>query len=399
MEFRIRKIPIFAKNISMSCIENRHLLYLLALTRIRGIGIVQAKKLTDRFGDAAEVFRASPARLLAAGMPRRTADAIAAFDDHTRLEKELDMLQARSIRLLFFNDPEYPRRLSALTDAPPLLYYSGNADLNARRIVAVIGTRYPSSYGRQLTRDLVGRLASLGVLVISGLAIGVDAAAHEAALENNLCTVGVLGQGLRTTLYPQENIGLSRKMVKQGGLLTFFDCDEKAAPYNFPARNRLVAGLCDALVVVQTKRDGGSMLTVAHARKYKKNIFAVPGRVGDTVSDGCNWLIQRGDAALFYSAEHLAAKMGWAWPEGGTGAQATLEFGPAGDSTREDVRLQERLLRLIGEMDGPDIDELAVCSGLDASTVALALLQLELRGAIQALAGKRYALTSAEPAQ
>ena len=389
-------------------VENEQLLYPLALTRIKGIGVVQTKKLMAYFGDAAEVFRAPLAGLLAAGLPVRAAEEILAFDEdrhnHERVAAELEMLRQRSIRPVFFTDAAYPQRLSGLSDAPPLLYYQGNADLNAKRIVAIVGTRSPDGYGEHITAELIGKLASLGVLVISGLALGVDTAAHNAALENNLSTVGILGQGLATRIYPWKNAKLAEKMVVQGGLLSSFPADEKPARYNFPARNQVVAGLCDALVVVQTKRDGGSMLTAAHAKRYGRKIFAVPGRPTDILSEGCNWLIQRGDAQLLSSGEQLAAAMGWAWPEGGAGVQVPLAFasGPVSDvglgtamdgCGGDDGRMEVRLLEIIAERDGAGIDELAVYSGLDASVVALVLLRLELRGSVIALPGKRYILT------
>lgn len=382
--------------LSRACdIENDQLLYRLALTRIRGIGVVQTKKLVNHFGDAAGVFCASMAGLLAAGLTEKAAEGIMAFDGHEKLAAELDELRKKSVRMLFFTDPAYPQRLLAFGDAPPLLYYTGNADLNAKKIVAVIGTRVPDKYYVHLTAQLISRLSSTGVLVISGLALGIDAAAHKAAMDNGLSTVGVLGHGLGTGIYPPQNARLSLDMLKQGGLLTFFDYHQRAERYNFPARNRLVAGLCDALLVVQTGRGGGSMLTAAFAKGYGKKIFAVPGRPSDRQSMGCNWLIQNGDAQLLSSGEQLAAAMGWAWPEGGTGVQASLAFGSVvSRGSHDDDPMEERLLRLIAEKDGPGIDELAVCSGLDASTVAFLLLRLELRGSVIALPGKRFMRTS-----
>ncbi|HWB91405.1 MAG TPA: DNA-processing protein DprA [Puia sp.] len=379
-------------------VENDQLLYRLALTRLPGIGPVQTKKLIRYFGNAGDIFCASRSSLLAAGLSARAAESIRIFDDHDKLAGELALLQQNSIRLLFFTDAEYPRRLLAIEDAPPLLYFQGKVDLNAQKIVSIIGTRSSDDYGRHITEQLIKELASSGVVVISGLAAGIDTAAHKAALNNALPTVAVLGQGLGTAIYPYENAGLSQQMLKQGGLLTSFEFHEAAAPYNFPARNQLVAGLCDALLVVQTKLEGGSMLTVGYAKKYKKTIFAVPGRPTDKKSQGCNWLIRQREAHLLASGEQLAATMGWAWPQGGTGVQALLSFEPPADrQEHENGDKEERLLQLIDDKDSPGIDELATCSGLDASTVALLLLRLELRGSVIALPGKRFMLAPGEP--
>jgi len=359
----------------------------MALSRTHGIGVAYTKKLIAVFGDARGIFKASQKELQAAGLPEKLARAILEFDAWAQLEAEAAVLAAKGIRVYYFTDPDYPQRLLLLADAPPLLYYRGNADLNAKRIVAVVGTRYANDYGKKITAQLIAQMGPAAPLIISGLARGIDAAAHGAALENALPTVGVLGHGL-ATVYPPENRLLAETMVEKGGLLTSYAYSVKAERFNFPMRNQLVAGLCDALVVVETALEGGSMITIGHARSQGKSIFAVPGRLGDHQSRGCNQLIQQGVARLLSSGEQLAAEMGWMWPMEGAGVQATLAFGPARVDTPED-----RLLKLIREKENPGTDELILYSGLDASVVALALLQLELRGAITVLPGKRYLST------
>lgn len=375
----------------------------MALTRIHGIGIGYTKKLIAVFGDTAGIFKASQQQLQAAGLPEAPARAIVEFDGWEPLKAEAALLAAKGIRLLYFMDPDYPQRLLSLSDAPPILYYRGKADLNAKRIVAVVGTRSATDYGRRMTALLAAQLRPVAPLIISGLAMGIDAAAHKAAVDNGLPTVGVLAHGL-STIYPRENTRLSGEMLEKGGLLTSYTFGEKAERYNFPTRNRLVAGMCDALIVAETPLEGGSMLTVGHARSLGKPIFAVPGRLGDFRSQGCNRLIQQGVARLVSSGEQLAAEMGWMWPAAGAGVQAAMSFESAGASFQsagacfETARTgcpEDRLVRLIREKENPDIDELILCSGLDASVVALALLQLELRGAIAVLPGKRYTTTCA----
>lgn len=368
----------------------------MALTRIHGIGIGYTKKLIAVFGDAAGIFKASQQQLQAAGLQEAPARAIVEFDAWEPLKAEAALLAAKGIRLLYFTDPDYPQRLLSISDAPPLLYYLGKADLNAKRIVAIVGTRSSTDYGRRMTASLAAQLRPVAPLIISGLAMGIDAAAHKAAVDSGLPTVGVLAHGL-ATIYPRANKQLSEDMLGKGGLLTSYAFSARAERFNFPMRNRLVAGMCDALIVAETPPVGGSMLTVGHARSLGKPIFAVPGRLGDFRSQGCNRLIQQGVAQLITSGEQLAAEMGWMWPVGGAGVQAAMFFESAGASSEaagSDCP-EGRLVRLIREKENPDIDELILCSGLDASVVALALLQLELRGAIAVLPGKRYTTTSA----
>jgi len=387
-------------NGGIGAIENTRAIYQLALTKMPGIGAVQTKKLIRVFGDAESVFRAPITKLIAAGLPAATADAIAGFDAYREMDVELKMLQKKGIRTIFFTDRDYPRRLSNFPDAAPMLYYRGRADLNENRIVAIVGTREPDDYGRRVTGQIVKQLAQYGVVVISGLAYGIDAAAHEAAVRSGIPTIGVLGHGL-DRIYPDQNKALAETMTETGGLLTCFEYGVKPDYFNFPVRNRLVAGLSDVLLVIQTGRKGGSIITAERARQYGKPIFAMPGRPTDRLSDGCNWLIQQGFAQMLISGEQLAARMGWEWPDGGAGMQGSLSFGSgvgaSGDAWRgdgkrakEDGRDEERLLKLILERDRAHIDELVICSGLDASTVALVLLNLELSGSIVALPGKRY---------
>jgi DNA processing protein len=394
----------------------------MALARVPGIGVVYAKKLITVFGEAIEIFKASQQQLAAAGLPEAQARAIVEFDAWEPLKAEAALLAAKDIRILYFTDPDYPGRLLSLSNAPPVLYYRGKADLNAKKTIAVVGTRFADDYGRHTAQRLIAQLQPAAPLVISGLARGIDAAAHRAALDNDLPTVGVLAHGL-ATLYPQENKRLSEIMVEKGGLLTSYAYAVKAERFYFPERNWLVAALADALIVVETGLEGGSMVTVGHARSLGRPIFAVPGRLGDRSSEGCNRLIQQGVARLLSSGQQLAAEMGWTWPAGGVGVQAEMSFETAGVSSetegvssvsagvssgtvgasfrnagaRAEIAGADspegRLVRLIREKESPGIDELILCSGLDASVVALALLQLELRGAITVLPGKRYAMS------
>jgi DNA processing protein len=367
---------------------NEETLRRVALTRIPGIGPVYTRALIRYFGDAVSVFRAKKQALLQA-VPRMKpgmAEAIEGFHPGPALESELRQLEKKGVRPLFFTDKDYPRKLNDLPGTPALLYYRGNIDLNAKKIVAIVGTRIPSDYGRRVTAELIKQMAQPDLLVISGLALGIDAAAHQAALDNRLPTVGVLGHGFGC-LYPPENRELAKAMLRNGGLLTSFPYGARPEGHHFPDRNKVVAALCDAVVVVETARKGGSLLTVKQALTYKKKVFAVPGRIMDTRSAGCNWLIRQSMAQMLTFGDQLPAAMGWKWPKGATGIQAPLQLASAADIATSP---EDSLLILLKEKDSLTIDELAAGSRLDPSALALALLQLEMQGRINALPGKRY---------
>jgi DNA processing protein len=383
-------------------------LYRLALARTPGIGPAYAKKLLLHFGDAESIFRADSKALEGAGIPAHTTSALLQSPDLRSLNIECRRMAQKGIRILAHTDPDYPRRLHRIPEAAPLLFYQGAANLNAEKILAIIGTRSATEYGREITRQLVRDLAEPGLLIISGLALGIDAAAHQAALHYNVPTVGVLGHGL-DRIYPAEHWGLSRTMRHQGGLLTSFHQEVKPDKYTFAMRNQLVAGLCDALIVVETGITGGSLLTVDAALECKKKIFAIPGRLTDEKSEGCLRLLREGKANLLVSAKQLQADLGWHWPAEYPGAQSTLPFpttAPPADRHNTPTghlitpspghhlspKPEDELLQLLRQKDSLSIDELATFSHLDAPSLAITLLHLELAGKVRPLPGKRYRL-------
>jgi len=364
-------------------------LHLLALTRTKGIGVAYSKSLIRRFGDARAVFQASPGALLQSGLPPESAHAIHTFRDWSSVEAELLNLEKLGARPLFFTDSEYPRRLLSLDDAPLLLFYKGNGDLNTKKIISVVGTREPSAYGKEITEHIVRQLAQPDLLIISGLAYGIDACAHRAALKYNIPTVAILGHGLNH-IYPHENRSLAKEMLPQGGLLTRFCIDTPPDSYQFPLRNRLIAGLCDAVIVIETRRKGGSMLTIGNAETYGKKVFAVPGKFGAVHSAGCNWLIQQGKAELLLSGTHLQEAMGWERPPARTATQTALSFPPSAYSPSAS---EKALLNLLTDSKTLSLDEISIQCRLEFSVVAKHLLNLELQGLICSLPGKRYRLS------
>ena len=271
---------------------NDQLLYGVALTLVPGIGDVNAKKLVAYCGGAEAVFKEKKKNLLhISGIGERTVESIASQNVLSRAEKELLFAERNNIRVLYYLNQDYPKRLQHCYDSPIILYCKGNTDLNASKVVGVVGTRNVTDYGRNIVDKLVQDLIEDNVMIVSGLAYGVDTCAHKAAL-NNLLTAAVLAHGFQT-IYPSVNMSLARKMLEDGGcLLTEFISGTEPDRENFPKRNRIVAGMIDCLVVVESASKGGALITADIANTYDRDVFAFPGRIGDLYSQGCNMIIK-----------------------------------------------------------------------------------------------------------
>jgi DNA processing protein len=360
------------------------LLYQIALTQIPAIGTVLAKALAEKFGSAQTIFAAGKKNLCSVeGITDAKAKSILAFDDFATAAEEIKFIEKYRITTLFIGSKNYPRRLMHCYDAPTLLYYRGAADLNVAKVISIIGTRSHTDYGRQVTEQLLEELKGHNVLVVSGLAYGIDAIAHKAALHCGHPTVGVLAHGL-DTIYPAAHKTLAKEMLQHGGLLTEFTQQTKADKHNFPRRNRIVAGMADATIVVETAVKGGSMITAALANNYNRDVFAYPGKTTDPKSEGCNYLIQNNRAVLFTGAEQLLQNMGWEKKKVKKSAQRQLFVELAPD--------EQTIVDLLKDKDAVHIDELYIKSALSSSTVAAAILNLELQNIIASLPGKMYRL-------
>lgn len=360
------------------------LLYQLALTLVPHIGDVHAKILVDHFGSAASIFKAKTALLeKIEGIGTARARAISSFRDFSRAEAELRFVQQHRIRTLFLTDQDYPQRLLHCSDPPALLFYKGRANLNAPRSLAIVGTRNHTEYGRQFTETLVRDLSAYTPLILSGLAFGIDGLAHRAALANKLATVGIVGHGL-DKLYPYLHAELARTMIRSnGGVLTEFFSGTGPDKHNFPLRNRIVAGMSDAVVVIETHTKGGSMITAKLADAYHRDVFAVPGRTTDRSSSGCNRLIQYSKAILLHDAQQLTQVMGWEDQSPGLQPQRTLFY---------DLSSDERVIVDLLRNDPVHIDKIHLHSGISSSAAAQALLNLELNNIVASLPGKQYKL-------
>lgn len=361
-------------------------LYQLALALTPNIGCVVAKKLLEHFGSASAIFSTRESTLgKLEGIGTVRAKSIKSFSDFERCEEELGFIEKYQIQMLFLNDDAYPKRLLQCYDSPTLLFYKGTADLNASKIISIIGTRTNTEYGKATTEKLVKELAAENITIVSGLAFGIDTVAHKSAIKNNLPTIGVLGHGLNT-IYPTENSSLAKQMTKEGGgLLTEFISGTKPDKHNFPTRNRIVAALADATVVIETDIRGGSMITAELANNYNRDVFAIPGKITDTKSRGCNRLITQNKAALLSNAAELLTLMNWL-PV--TEKKKKIQRQLFIEMTLEEKIIYE-LLNSTGQM---AVDDLYYKSGLSSSSAAGALLSLELQNIVQSMPGKLFRL-------
>jgi DNA processing protein len=364
----------------------KELLYQLALTLVPNIGPVQAKNLLAIYGDASAIFSAKESQLKKIdGLGDVRAKSIKDFADFKKAEEEIAFIEKYKICPLFINDPAYPQRLLNCYDSPILLYFKGQTDLNSSRIISVIGSRTHTDYGKQITDKLIEDLATLQVLVVSGLAYGIDAVAHKAALKNGLPTIGVLAHGL-DQVYPVQHTAMAKDMIKQGGgLLTEFCSNTKPDKHNFPTRNRIVAGMCDATIVVETGVKGGSMITAELANGYNKDVFAFPGKVTDNKSTGCNYLIKNNKAILLTEAKELVQLMNWEEAQ----KHALKKQRSIFIELNEDEKM---IITMLQEKELMHIDEINTKSGLSSSAVAAAILNMELQNVILSHPGKRYSL-------
>jgi DNA processing protein len=367
---------------------NAELIYQLALTEVPYIGCVHAKILAQQFGSAEKIFKAKQQLLeKIEGIGEIRARSIKMFTNFSNAEEEIKFIEKYKIKPLFLTDRGYPQRLLNCYDSPTLLFFKGDADMNASKVIAIVGTRNHTEYGKQQTEKLIKELSSQNILVVSGMAFGIDAIAHKAALKNELATVGVLGHGL-DQIYPPDHSGFAKDMLKHGGgLLTEFRSATKPDKHNFPTRNRIVAGMSDATVVIETGEKGGSMITAELANGYNKDVFALPGKITDHKSAGCNLLIRNNKAMLLTAAAELLEVMGWEEKSQKTKVKSQKEI------FIELSKDEKTIIDLLNEKETVHIDELNIRSGLSSSAIAVAILNLELQNVIISLPGKIYRLS------
>lgn len=358
----------------------------IALTLIEGVGDVLARQLISYCGSVEAIFKEKKRAL--EKIPEigpKTAKSIASFRNFDRAERELEFVRKHHIRLLFYLDEGYPNRLKNCHDAPLLLYYKGTSDLNHSRMVAIVGTRKATVYGRSITQDLVAALGTMKATVVSGLAYGIDITAHKACLDHEIETIGVMAHGL-DRIYPPGHITVARQMALHGGLITEHISGADPDKENFPKRNRIIAGLCDAVIVAEAARKGGALITADIANTYNRDVFAIPGRVDDSSSEGCNLLIRNNKAVLLQSGADIQYIMGWEDKKEKQKKPVQRQLFPTlGEE-------EQKIVAIISEASPCHIDRISHLSALTPGKLSNLLLQLEFNGIIRCLPGKVFQL-------
>lgn len=356
---------------------------LLALTFVKGLGPRIIKSLVAYCGSAEDVFKNSLKSLKTVpGIGPQTASRILNFQEWERVDVELKFLSKHKIKALPYYSDDYPGRLKELVDAPAILFVKGSAALNSGKMLGVVGSRKATNYGKTLVRELVADLAPYNPIIVSGLAYGIDIEAHKSALEHGLDTFGVLAHGL-DTLYPPTHRSVAAQMTRKGGLITEFASGSKLVKEMFPRRNRIVAGLIDGLIVAETTKKGGAMITANIAFSYSREVMAVPGRVVDEHSSGCNHLIKINKASVVENAQDVAWMMGWPSP---------------GEEKRKDDKLsqlkgeEKRIYEVLSQLpvDGLRFDQVQEKIQISSPDLSLHLLNMEFNGDVESLPGNKY---------
>lgn len=365
---------------------NTPLFYQIALCNTKGIGDATAKLLITYCGSAEAVFNTSSGKL--SKIPGIGPVAINALKNNSEAfefaEKEIQFIEKEQIKTFYYLDENYPQKLKYCTDAPIIIYGKGNLDLNPQKVISIVGTRHATDYGKLITENLIADLANFGVCIVSGLAYGIDIAAHKSAIIHHLPTIGVLAHGLHT-IYPAQHKNIVEKMKIDGGIITEFPFRTIAEKVNFPKRNRIVAGMSDATIVIESAISGGALITAELANNYNKDVMAYPGNIDQEYSAGCNKLIKENKAHLLRSANDLIEFMGWANSPKENQKIAFqkdlfIEFSEEENAIFEQFKSRPKI----------QLDELSYLSLLPISTLSATLFSLEMKGHIRSLPGKIY---------
>lgn len=361
--------------------------YKVAFASIRGMGIELAHRMLDVIGSEKEFFTMSEKDIKAITGGRSRIYK----DDYRRsvlekAERELDYIAGKNINIIYYTDEAYPTRLREACDAPLILYTSGQCNLNAAHVVAMVGTRHATNYGITMAKEIVEQLHSQidDLVIVSGLAYGIDIAAHRAALLNNVPTVAVMARGLNK-IYPPAHRNDAIEIVRRGGMvITDYQCQDEIHKGNFLARNRIVAGMSDCTIVVESASHGGALVTASLAGSYNRDVFAVPGRAGDEFSRGCNKLIHNNQAMSITSAQDVVEAMRWATKEPKAPVQG--ELFPS--FTAE----EQRIIDILQQQGDTHINTIATIAGLPIYKVMSTLVELDCKGHVISLPGSRFSL-------
>jgi len=363
--------------------ETDKIFYYLALQAVKGLGPVNAKRLLNHFGGAKQILEEHPRNLkMIKGIGSYLLHQLKNPEIFEKAENEIRFMETKNITALCFDDSSYPAKLKHCQDAPLVLFQRGRINLNKKRIISIVGTRMMTPYGNRFLKEFVQEIKKFDPVIISGLAYGVDICAHQEALRQNISTIGVLAHGL-DRIYPKLHSGTASRMMENGGLYTEFWSGNAPERENFVKRNRIIAGISDATIVVESAHKGGSLITAEIAASYNRDVFAVPGRKDDKFSEGCNMLIKSNKAAMITSVKDLEYIMGWG-VEKPKLHQGQIEIF---------VKLDEDEKYLYKSMINSEkilLDQLALESKLSIQKTLMLLLQLELKGLVRSLPGKWY---------
>lgn len=362
--------------------SEQDLFYLLALLKVEGVGDIMAKKLLTHFGKAETVFTTKTNQIAAIdGVGSVLLKNLKDKSIFEKASKELDFIKANDIKVSFYQDENYPERLKHCFDSPVLIFSAGNINLKNKRIISIVGTRQITSYGTDFCRKLIEDLAPLDPVIVSGFAYGVDIVAHQIAMENNLQTIGVLAHGLNQ-IYPKTHKKYVAKMEENGGFITEFWSSSNPDKENFVRRNRIVAGMTEATIVIESADKGGSLITANLANDYNRDVFAVPGRVTDKYSQGCNDLIKTQKASVLSSAADLIYMLNWDIEKKVKSIQKSLFV----DLEPDEQKVYDFLIKNGKEL----LDIIALQCDFPIFKISGVLLSMELKGVIRPLPGKLF---------
>jgi len=360
-------------------------LYQIALTLIPKIGDVLVRQLISYCGSAEEAFKTPIPKLLK--IPNIGRIIAQNIQNKSVLENAWKIIQEagkQEVELLFYTDKKYPNRLKQLYDSPVLLYYKGKADLNFQKTVAIVGTRQATEYGKHTTEHIIQELSAYNPLIVSGLAYGIDIIAHKSCLKSNVPTIGVMASGINL-IYPYQHKNTSIQMQEIGGILTEQTFGIQPDPRFFPQRNRIIAGMADVTIVVEAAVKGGALITAEYANNYHRDVFAVPGQIGKSFSEGCNKLIKENRAQIFTSIKDVVEALNWdmAGHEKNKNQITEVDFS---NLTEE----ESSVMALLHKNQEMHIDDMAWQSQIHVSKLSSLLLNLEFQGHIRSLVGKKY---------
>lgn len=364
--------------------KDSEILYKIGLSFINGIGSINAKKLIAYVGSAEGIFKEKKHNLQKVpGIGNLLSGEIVSTQALKNAEKEIEFMTKHNIQYFFYSDNNYPRRLKQCEDSPVVLYYKGNCMLDYDKVISIVGTRRATPYGLENCKNLISELADKGhkILIVSGLAFGIDVSAHKNAIKFGLETVAVLGHGLNL-IYPAVHRNIAKEIINQGGILTELPSSAVLDPAHFVKRNRIIAGLADATIVIESGNKGGSLITAELANSYNRDVFAFPGRNNDKLSEGCNHLIKTNQAALIESASDIEYLMGWQinTKQKLVQSQIFVELNPE----------EQKIIDLLKEHGKTPIDIISGIAQFPVSKVSSILLKLEFSGLVVSLPGKIY---------